>query len=142
MNIKHNNTLQPGFNFIEMMIVIVIIGILASMVGPKVFKLLSGGKKVATQNTLNVIKTGIQSYKMDTSVLPESLQDLMKKPEGVSGWDGPYAGEEDNTGKLELKKDEWGGDIIYKKNPKGTTPAFELYSTGDPEKEDDRIYAK
>src|SRR5437868_2491102 len=104
---NRNKSLQPGFNFIEMMIVLVIIGILSTMVIPKVFKLLRSGKKTGTQNTLNVFKSGIQSFKMDVGRLPENIDELIRKPEGVSGWDGPYAaGEEDNEGKFVVKQDE------------------------------------
>lgn len=139
MTLKQQH-LKPGFSFIEMMIVLVIMGILMTMVGPRVMGLLGKGKKASTQNSLKVVTQGIKQFKMDVGRLPERLEDLIKKPEGASGWDGPYAGNEDSANP-EVQKDGWDNDLEYKKNPAGSALAFELYSNGDPEKEEDRIYA-
>lgn len=137
---KKQNTLQPGFNFIEMMVVLVIMGIIISMVGPKVMGLLGKGKKASTENALKVTMGNIKQYKIDTGQYPEKLEDLIKKPEGLQGWDGPYAGSEDSA-VAELPKDGWGQDLVYKKNDRGVVPAFVLSSQGDPDK-DEPIYAK
>lgn len=139
---KQNKMLQPGFNFIEMMVALVIIGIIVGMVGPRVMSLLGRGKKTATQNTLKVVATGLAQYKMDVGTYPDSLDDLIKKPENASNWQGPYVGDE-TKGSAEIPTDAWGQTIKYKKNDRGVTPPFDLYSEGDPEKEEDRIsYAK
>jgi general secretion pathway protein G len=139
MTIKQK-TLQPGFSFIEMMIVLVIMGILMTMVGPRVMGLLGKGKKASTQSALKVVNQAIKQYKFDVGRLPDRLDDLIKKPENASGWDGPYAGDEDSANP-EVQKDGWDQELVYVKKAPGTTPAYELYSNGDPEKEDDRIYA-
>ena len=138
MILKRKN-LQPGFSFIEMMIVLVIMGILMTMIGPKVMGLLGKGRKTTTLNSLRLVQQGIIQFKMDTARLPDKLEDLMKKPEGISGWDGPYAGSE-NSANPTLPKDAWDNDLVYEKKP-GAIPPYELYSHGDPEKEDARIDA-
>ncbi|MFA5998476.1 MAG: type II secretion system protein GspG [Candidatus Babeliales bacterium] len=137
--ISNQKTLQQGFSFIEMMFVLVLMGILMTMVGPRVMSLLGRGRATTTKNTLKNIQVGLKQYKMDCGKYPERLEDLLKKPEGSSNWQGPYAGNED-SGVLELPKDGWDNDLIYKLTP-GATPPYELYSNGDPEKEEDRIYA-
>jgi general secretion pathway protein G len=141
MNILPNKNLQPGFNFIEMMVALVIIGIIVGMVGPRVMGLLGRGKRTSTENTLKVIKGAIKQYKIDVGTYPQKAEDLVKKPENVNGWQGAYVGDEDKANP-ELPKDAWGQDFIYKLNERGATPPFELYSLGDPDKEEDRIYAK
>lgn len=139
---KENKILQPGFNFIEMMVALVIIGIIVGMIGPRVMGLLGRGKKTATQNTLKVVATGLSQYKMDVGQYPDNLEDLIKKPEAAQNWQGPYVGDE-TKGSAEIPLDGWGQAIKYKKNDRGATPPFDLYSEGDPDKEEDRIsYAK
>ncbi|MBP9764914.1 type II secretion system protein GspG [Candidatus Babeliales bacterium] len=135
-----NNNLQPGFNFIEMMVALVIIGIIAGLIGPRVMGLLGRGRSTATANTLKVVKDALKNYKIDVGTYPAALVDLVKKSENASGWQGPYVGDEDKN--AELPKDAWGQDLVYKLNEKGINPPFELYSLGDPDKEDARIYAK
>ena len=140
--LKSHKTLQPGFNFIEMMVALVIIGIIVGMIGPRVMGLLGRGKKTATQNTLKVLAGNLQQYKMDVGQYPDSLEDLNKKPEAAQNWQGPYAGDE-SKGSLEIPSDAWGQAIKYKKNERGANPPFDLWSEGDPDKEEDRIsYAK
>jgi general secretion pathway protein G len=139
---KKNKLLQPGFNFIEMMVALVIIGIIVGLVGPRVFSILGRGRTTATKNTLKVIATGIQQYFTDVGTYPNTLEDLIKKPESAQNWQGPYAGDE-TKGAIEIPADAWGQAIKYKKNERGAIPPFDLWSEGDPEKEEDRIsYAK
>lgn len=137
--ISNQKTLQPGFSYIEMLVVLIMMGLLMTMVGPQVMKLFGRGKSTITKNSLRLVQQGIQEYKMDCGKLPERLEDLMKKPEGASNWNGPYAGRE-NSETPELPKDGWDNDLVYKLTP-GTKPGYELYSNGDPEQEEDRIYA-
>jgi len=136
-----NKHLRPGFNFIEMMVALVIIGIIVSLIGPRVMGLLGRGKRASTENTLRVLKGALKQYKIDVGTYPNQLTDLVKKPEDINNWQGPYAGDEDKINP-ELPKDAWGQDFVYKVNSRGSTPPFELYSMGDPDKEEDRIYAK
>jgi len=138
----NNKTLQPGFNFIEMMVALVIIGIIVGMIGPRVMGLLGRGRRTTTESALKVIAGAIKQYKIDVGTYPEKIEDLVKRPENVSNWQGPYAGDEDKANPA-VQPDGWGNPFVYKLNAKGATPPFELYSEGDPDKEDDRIsYAK
>jgi general secretion pathway protein G len=134
------NTLQPGMSFIEIIIVITIMALFAALAGPKLMSVLGRGKKAVTTNNLKVVASAIQQYKVDTGMYPNKLEDLVKKPEGISGWQEPYVGTDANP---EVPKDGWGQDFDYKLNPARSTPAYELYSKGDPDKaEEERIYAK
>lgn len=134
-------TALPGFSLIEIMIAVAIMAIMGSLIGPTLMKQLGRGKRAATDNALKVTQGNIKQYNIDTGSYPEKLEDLIKKPENVTGWDGPYGGNED-TGVVELPKDGWGQELQYKKNERGATPPYQLYSQGDPNKEEDRINAK
>ncbi|MBM18292.1 MAG: type II secretion system protein GspG [Epsilonproteobacteria bacterium] len=136
-----HKTMRPGFSFLELMVALTIIGIIAGFIGPRLFKALGTGYKTKTENVLKVVKQAVKEYKMHVGKYPSKLEDLVVKPEGASGWDGPYVGDEDSANP-EVPKDGWGQDIMYKLNAPGTKPPFELYSEGDPEKEDNRIDAK
>lgn len=133
-------SLKPGYSYIELMVAVLVVVVLMSFVGPRMFSLLTGSKKASTKNTLKIVKNAIQKYKMTVGSYPQNLQDLVSKPEGATGWDGPYVGDEDSANP-EVPKDAFGGDLVYKLKERGAKPPFELYSTGDQDKEDDRIDA-
>ncbi|MBI2344804.1 type II secretion system protein GspG [Candidatus Dependentiae bacterium] len=140
--LKQNKTLQPGFNFIELLISITIIALFIGFVGPKFMRLLGKGQKTATESTLKGIAAAIAEYKMDIGRYPNNLEELIKKPENATNWQGPYLSKnESDVGSI--PQDPWGQPIQYKLNDRGVNPPFDLYSLGDPEKEDARIsYAK
>lgn len=119
---------------------ILIMAVLAGFVVPKMMSLLGKSKKRSTENTLKIVKAQIQEYKATVGTYPQTLKDLIVKPEGANGWDGPYVGDEDSANP-EVPKDAWNGDLVYKLKERGAKPPFELYSLGDPDKEDDRIDA-
>ena len=136
INAQKSN-LQSGFSFLEMMVVLIIMGLLVGMVGKNVMGLLGKGKKTTTQSTLRVIDEAVQQYKFDVGQYPETLDQLNNPAEGTQGYDGPYLNE-----KFEKKgiKDAWNQDLIYEKGDRGAKPPYQLYSEGDPAK-DERIDA-
>jgi general secretion pathway protein G len=114
---------KKGFTLIEIMLVVIILGILAAMVVPK----LTGRSDEARRS---VAKTDIQSnlalaidlYEVDTGEYPSQLDDLLHAPSQASGWKGPY-----------LKKkplDPWGRDYIYKAPGSHNTDSYDLSSMG------------
>lgn len=140
MTLKQKS-LQPGMSFLEIMIVLAIMVTFLTLVGPRLMSLLGRGKKTATQTTLANVAAGIKQFKIDTGTFPANLQDLIRRPEGLSGWDGPYAGDE-NSATPDIPKDAWGQDLRYERAERGAIPPYKLWSVGDPDKEEDRIYAK
>lgn len=131
-------SLKPGYSYVELMFAILIIGVLVGFVAPKMVRLLTNSKKMSTKNTLKLVKAAIEDYKSTVNAYPISLQDLVVKPEGATGWDGPYVGQEPNP---QVPNDGFDQPLVYKLNPRATQPPFELYSQGNPDKEDDRIDA-
>ena len=126
--------LQSGMSFIEISIVILIMGIMAAVIAPNMTRWLSRGKDTATKASLQSVSNVIQEYQMDVGAYPNALVDLVTKPQDVTGWNGAYL--------KKVPKDGWNQEFIYKKNERGTQPPYELYSMGDPAKEDGRIYAE
>ncbi len=131
-----NKSLQSGFSAIELIITLVIIMGIMSFVVPGLAKLAGKSKRASTINTLKIVNGAIREYKMDVQGQLNSLEDLNKKPaEGANGWNGPYLPE------MKEFVDAWGQEIMYKRNERGAVKPYELYSLGDPEKEEEKIEA-
>ena len=131
-------TLQSGFSLVELMISVAIIAIILGFVVPGAMSLLSKGNRAATLNILKIVNAAIFEYKADVHSLPNKLEDLDKRPEGVAGWNGSYL-PESMQGKEIV--DGWNEPLVYRRNERGAKKAYELYSNGNPEKEEDRIDA-
>ncbi len=96
-----------GFTFVEILLVVVIIGILASMVLPRFVGRSEQAREAAAQADINAsIATSLDMFELDNGQYPEKLDDLITKPSYATNWNGPY-----------LKKrpiDPWGREYIYK----------------------------
>jgi len=95
--IKKNNDIEQtmkAFTLVEMMAVVVIIGILAAFIAPKFFSQVDVAKVTAAKTDIKKIEQAIQLYRMETGQMPEKLRDLVKEPEDLRGWNGPYLDKE------------------------------------------------
>lgn len=110
------------FTLIEIMIVVVIIGMLAALVGPNILGSLDKTKVKSTKAQLVSLKNAVQQFYMDMSSYPTSLNELLVNP-GNDKWDGPY---------LEAKslpKDGWDNDFQYSCPGQDNMP-FDIISYG------------
>jgi general secretion pathway protein G len=103
-----------GFTLIEIMVVIIILGILAMYVAPKLMGRPEEAKQVRAKMDIASLETALKLYKLDSGVYPSSeqgLQALVQKPEsGVipKKWrEGGY------LEKGKVPKDPWGNDYVY-----------------------------
>ncbi|OGB84074.1 hypothetical protein A3F66_06155 [candidate division TM6 bacterium RIFCSPHIGHO2_12_FULL_32_22] len=120
-----------GFSMIELLIAITIMGILGVVVIGPFMNYLRRASETKTADTIQVIKQAINAYKMQVGEYPKSLEDLIRKPADVPAnkWKEPFLGDSDNP-MDEPPKDSWTNDFVYKLNPKGSKPAYQLYSWG------------
>lgn len=84
---------EKGFTLIEMLIVMVILGLLAALVGPRMFGKVGKSRQNAAKVQIALFETALDTYRLDTSKYPttdQGLQALRAKPSGVERWDGPY----------------------------------------------------
>jgi len=84
---------QRGVTLIEMMVVVIIIGLFAALVGPQLFKNVGKSKRTAAHAQIENFMTALVSYNGDVGAFPTTemgLQVLRVKPENVNNWSGPY----------------------------------------------------
>lgn len=97
--------LREGFTLIEILLVVSILGILASIVVVKMTNQAGKAKITATRVTIESIKVAIDRYEMELSKYPENLAELVK--EGDEKWPGPFLDQQ------EVPKDQWGQEFKY-----------------------------
>ena len=103
---------EKGFSLIELMIVMIILGLLAGLVGPQMFGKLGKAKQKTAKTQIEMLMTALDSYRLDVGKYPTSQDGLEALVSGGGdNWDGPYL----PKGK-DVPKDPWGNDYEYQ-NP-------------------------
>jgi general secretion pathway protein G len=82
---------QGGFTLLEMLAVIVLLGIVATIVVRQVGGNVDKGKYGAGKAQLASLSMKVESYALDVGAPPGNLQQLLTKPANATGWMGPYA---------------------------------------------------
>lgn len=82
---------QRGFTLLEMLAVIVLLGIVATIVVRQVGGNVDKGKYGAGKAQLASLSMKIDSYALDVGSPPNNLQQLVDKPGNAASWVGPYA---------------------------------------------------
>lgn len=115
---------DAGFTLIELLIVVIILGILAGLVGPRLFGRVGQSKQAAARVQIELLGTALDQFKLDVGRYPttqEGLQALQRNPGNVVGWEGPYL-------KKEVPLDPWGRAYQYR-SP-GEHGEYDLASLG------------
>ncbi len=118
-------TRSTGFTLLEILVVLVILGLMASLVGPQVFKQLSGSKTKAAALQIEELSSALDLYRLEVGKYPTSeqgLDALISKPRNVENWNGPY------LKKKVIRQDPWGNDFHYR--APGQNGEFDLWSLG------------
>jgi general secretion pathway protein G len=121
MKISENDR---GFTLIELMVVIVILGLLAALVAPKMFGKVGQAKQKAAKAQIELFGTALDAFRLDVGRYPttsEGLQALRTRPSGVEKWNGHYLSKE-------IPLDPWGYPYNYV-SP-GSNGEYDLYSLG------------
>lgn len=108
-----NRRRVTGFTLIEIMVVMVIIGILAALIAPKIISRTDDARKLAAQQDISTIMQALKLYKLDNQRYPvatQGLQALVTKPTS-----DPIPGNWKSGGYLEkLPADPWGSPYQYR----------------------------
>ena len=116
---------KRGFTLVELLVVLVILGLLAGLVGPQVMKHVGTSKSRTARLQIEELSAALEIYRLDLGAYPsreQGLAPLIEAPVGSAGWNGPY------LRKALLPKDPWGRDYRYLQP--GKHGAYDLYSLG------------
>jgi general secretion pathway protein G len=113
-----------GFTLLELLVVMVIIGLLAGYVGPKLFAQIGKSEVKATRAQIDGLQKALDQYRIDVGRYPTTQQGLAAlndKPGEDSRWAGPYLSKG-------VPRDPWGQPYQYR-SP-GEHGDYDLLSLG------------
>lgn len=122
---RHSRPARNGFTLLELVVVLVILGTLAALVGPRLAGHSSEARITAAKTQIELFRQGLETFRMHVGRYPtnqEGLESLQVMPVGLTNWRGPYL----TRG---IPKDPWGNAYIYK-CPGDQGREFDIISLG------------
>nr|WP_295784904.1 type II secretion system major pseudopilin GspG [Rhodoferax sp.] len=125
---KYPSRPSQGFTLIEMLVVLVIIGMLAGLVGPKLFGRVDSSKIKTAEVQVKMFKGALETFRLDVGRLPTQAEGLLvlnqvpAEERAKARWRGPYLDQD-------VPMDPWGNPYLYSLPGAGGQP-FALYSLG------------
>lgn len=119
---------SAGFSLLEMLVVLVIIGLIASLVGPRLFSRVDTSKVQVADTQVRMLRGAVETYRLEVGRLPaadEGLAVLYTPPADErlkARWRGPYLDEQ-------VPLDPWDNPYVYS-IPGANGMPFALYSLG------------
>lgn len=111
-----------GFTLTELLVVLVIIGLLAALVGPVLYQRINPAKQSVARAQIENFMSALDSYFLDTGKFPtpqQGLAALRVRQEGDAKWNGPYL-------KKDIPGDPWGNPFVYR--TPGRNGGYEIIS--------------
>jgi len=115
---------QRGFTLLELLVVMVIIGLLAGYVGPKLFGQIGKSEVKVTKAQIDALQKALDQYRIDTGRYPSTEQGLValvQRPGEEARWSGPYLAKA-------VPQDPWGHAFQYR--APGQHGEYDLLSLG------------
>ncbi|WP_326534470.1 type II secretion system major pseudopilin GspG [Pseudorhodoferax sp.] len=117
---------RRGFTLIELLVVIMIIGMLTTIVGPRLMGQLHRSESATARAQLDALDKALQAFRVDMGRYPtdsEGLRALVAAPAtNDPRWKGPYLSNE-------LPLDPWGSPYAYRARSAGMKD-YDLFSLG------------
>lgn len=116
---------SKGFTLLELMIVLVIIGLLAGIIGPNLFKNLQKSEKTTAKSQIDALTKAIDQYRLDNGSFPDNtngLNALLTAPAEANRWNGPYI--------KKIPSDPWGMSYQYQSPGQHNLTEYDVYSFG------------
>lgn len=116
-----------GFTLIEILVVIVVIAILATLVAPNVFQHVGAARETTARAQMEILGAALDAYRLHVGRYPttqEGLAALWERPAGAPAtWRGPYL-------RRAVPLDPWGQPYEYRSPPEAGQGGYELRSLG------------
>ena len=122
---KQRKTAEAGFTLLELLVVLGILALLASVAGPQVIGYLGKAKSDTARMQVNNIVNALELHFLDTGQYPaadQGLRSLVEPPAEVPRWNGPY------LKTIEGLTDPWGNPYQYRMP--GEHGRFDVYTLG------------
>src|SRR5256886_10748446 len=122
-------TKPQGFTLIEILVVIIVVGLLAALVGPGILGRVSEAKSAPARTQIELLGVALDNYRLDNGMYPtteQGLEALQEKPTREPlplNWRGPYL-------KKAVPLDPWGRPYIYKSPSERNPSGYDLSSLG------------
>ena len=116
---------EAGFTLVELLVVMVILVLLASLVAPRVMGYLGSSRTKTAKVQLESLRTSLELFKLDNGRYPnerEGLVALVARPAELKNWNGPY------LQKDKVPADPWGNPYRYRET--GAGGVIEIFSLG------------
>ena len=115
---------EKGFSLIELIVVMVILGLLAGVVGPRLWDRVGQSRATVAVIQIEELRNTLALFRFDVGRYPSSAEGLnvLVGDEGIQNWSGPY------LAKTVVPKDPWGRDYEYR-SP-GQYGDYDLWSWG------------
>ena len=119
---------RKAFTLMELLVVLVILGLLAALVGPRILGRVGGAKQEVAKSQIAMLEAALDQYRLDMGRYPtteEGLKVLIEPPEDEDlkkNWRGPY------LKKKKIPKDPWGREYQYR--CPGEHGEYDLWSYG------------
>lgn len=113
-----------GFTLLELLVVLVVLGLLAGIVGPKYFSQLGKSEAKVARAQIEGLAKALDLYRLDVGRYPTSEQGLValvSRPSDEARWDGPYL-------QKAVPLDPWSREYLYR-SP-GENAEYDLLSLG------------
>ncbi len=107
----------------ELLVVLVIVGLLAALVGPALYSRIAPAKATVARSQIENFATALDTYLIDIGRYPTTEQGLeaLRTDPGLPGWNGPYI-------RKEIPLDPWGTAYVYR--APGRSGGYEIVSYG------------
>ncbi len=112
---KRKEAVRKGFTMVELMAVLIILGLLATLVGTRVLKQIEKAKFATTKANLRTLHTAVMQFKMDTGDFPTEEEGLEILVESMG--DIEYYDPEGYLEETAIPKDGWKNEFIYEAFP-------------------------
>jgi general secretion pathway protein G len=117
-----------GFTLIEILVVIVVIAILATLVAPNIFQHVGAAKSATAKSQVEMLGTALDAYRLDNGRYPTTQQGLnalweIPTVDTPANWRGPYL-------RKPVPPDPWGAAYIYMAPGQVNPNGYDLISFG------------
>lgn len=118
-----------GFTLLELLVVLLILGLLAGLVAPRLFNRVSDARRQTARSQIELLGTALDSYRLDNGRYPTTEQGLRALRERPATdpppihWRGPYLDKP-------VPDDPWGRPYVYRSPGKASPNGYDLLSLG------------